>query len=229
MRYFVLVFMCLIIFQGNAQENDTKVKKLNVKIGYATFNYSDPSLSGENSFFNNGVTTTGTYNGYRNLSGMSFKLSYQLNTNVGLFADVTLTNKTSEHYVDHVLYKTNSDMNLIKLGFSGQVVGKDFPVKLNMGTGVALSIFSFYSGIAPDAGGGTNLEKEDNYPGLFFATEVTIPIYKFIHIFSRLDYIYIPVSSMDIEQAGGSDYYLSYYDLNLGGWQFSTGLSIDIF
>ncbi len=229
MRYFVLVFMCLIMFQSKAQENDTKVKKLNIKIGYATFNYSDPSLTGENSFFNSGGINTGTYNGYRNLSGASFKLSYQLNNNVGLFTDVTLTNKTSEHYADPTLYKTNSDMNLIKLGFSGQVVGKDFPVKLNMGTGFALSIFSFSSSIEPNTGGGTYLEKEDNYPGLFFATEVTIPIYKFIHIYSRLEYIYIPVSRMDMEHSGGNDYYVRYYDLNIGGWQFSTGLSIDIF
>ncbi|MBU8893895.1 MAG: hypothetical protein KOO66_14030 [Bacteroidales bacterium] len=212
-----------------AQDSESSIKKLNVKIGYATFNYSDPSLTGENSFFNSGGTNTGTYNGYRNLSGISFKLSYQLNNNVGLFADATLTNKTSEHYVDPAMYKTNADNNLIKLGFSGQVVGKDFPVKLNMGTGLVLSIFSFDSSTEPDTGEGTYLAKKDNYPGFFFATEVSIPIYKFIHIFSRLEYIYIPVSSMDIEHSGGTDYYISYYDLNLGGLQFSTGLGIDIF
>jgi hypothetical protein len=211
-----------------SQDSQKDIKNLNIKIGYANFNFSDPSIVGDNSFFNTGTTNNGSYDGFRGLNGISIKLSYYLNNNLGLLTDVTLTNKNVEHYVDPAVYKTNADMNIIRLGLTGRIIGKDYPVRLNLGTGLGLSIFSFYSSVTNGASG-TYLSGEDNYPGVFFNAELVIPIYKSIHFFSQFEYIYVPISNLTLEHDGGNEYYLSYYDANVGGTIIKLGLGIDLF
>jgi len=211
-----------------SQDSEKNIKNLNIKIGYASFNFSDPSIIGDNSFFNTGGTNTGSYNGYRGLNGISLKLSYYLNNNLGLFADVTLTNKSVEHYVDPAVYKTNADMNIIKLGLTGRIIGKEYPVRLNLGTGLGLSIFSLDYSVT-NGGTGTYLSGKNNFPGVFFNAELVIPIYKSLHFFSQFEYIYVPASELTLEHDGGSDYYSRYYDANVGGIIIKLGLGIDLF
>lgn len=212
-----------------AQVSEMPEKKFNIKVGYANFNFTDPSLVGDNSFFYQSGAGTGTYNAYRGLNGIYVKLSYYLNNNLGLFTDVALTYKGAEYYIDPIRYKTGSDMNFIKLGLTGQIIGNDFPIRLNVGTGLGLAMYSFDFSSVNDSGSGTYLAGKDSYPGFFLNAELTVPIYKFIHFFSQFEYIYVPVSELTLEHDGGSDYYLRYYDANVGGFMMKFGLGFDIF
>lgn len=225
----IMVFFFAIYGTLFAQETEMPIKKFNVKVGYANFNFTDPSLVGDNSFFYQSGTGTGSYNAYRGLNGIYVKLSYYLNNNLGLFTDVALTNKDAEYYVDPILYKTNSDMNFIKLGLTGQIIGQEYPIRLNIGTGLGLAMYSFDFNSTNDGGGGTYLAGKDNYPGFFVNAELAVPIYKFIHFFSQFEYIYVPVSELTMEHDGGEDYYFRYYDANVGGFMIKLGLGFDIF
>ena len=231
MKKLSLIVVLLFIANGIslAQNDKSSVKKFNVKVGYANFNFNDPSLVGENSFFFQSGTGTGTYNGFRDLSGLYVKLSYFLNPNLGLFTDVALTTKGAEYYIDPVTYKTSSDMNFIKLGLTGQIIGNEFPIRLNVGTGVGLAIYNLDFSSTNTSGTGTYLTGNGTDPGIFFNAELTIPIYKFIQVFSQFEYIYVPVSELTLEHDGGSDYYMRYYDANVGGFLIKFGLSFDIF
>lgn len=220
----VSIFLCSNLYSQNA---DYKVKSLNVKAGFSVFNFSDPSLLGQNSFFYTAGSGSGDYNGYRNFTGIFVKLSYYLNNNFGVFGDASINYSGKSYYVDPVSYKNNADMNFIKLGVTGQVIGNDYPVRVNTGVGVAIGVYDFYHEQS-SVGTGTYLGANGAEVGLCLNVELTVPIYKSIHFVSQLEYLYIPVSELTFENAGGSDYYQRYYDANLGGYNLKIGVSVDI-
>ena len=203
-----------------------KPDKFNLKVGINAFSFSDPMLSGLNTTFTVVDITTGSLSGYRYLGGPYFKASYYINSNLGFFTDMSFLYVENGTYTESTTYSSTAEVNLFKVGVTGQVTGDEFPIKINLGFGAGLCNSELYTSASSNVGsGGTYLLGDSNNPVLFINSEISIPIYKFIELFAQYEFSFVPTDSYRLYHDGGTEYYeMAYRTADLGGSHFKFGI-----
>ena len=112
-------------------------------------------------------------------------------------------------------------------GAMARVVGDAYPITLGLGFSAGIVLIEFYQNWSNTAGSQW-FKAEDFFPAFRYSAELTIPIVSIGRLSAGFQYVFVPVGDLTLEHDGGSDYYIAYYEPNLGGLVLRIGLVAEL-
>jgi hypothetical protein len=204
-------------------------KSVEIRVGFGAYTFSDALLSGSNySFINNQTgTVTGTLAGFGFLGGPYFNIRYYFNENLGISIDVCGSmSDLSDFYTSSMIYNNTIEVWSQKIGFTGQVVGNPFPVRLSATIGAGNSIIYMVREFKETEPGNTHiyLSGKSNALNAFIKFDLSVPLFHRLFMFGNYEYNIIPLSPFKLEEESGSDYSAIYGGGQFGGSHIRFGL-----
>ncbi len=197
--------------------------------GAGIFAFADPDFAGGLTEYTDLAGTVGTMGGFRNLYGPFAEMSWFLNQNLGILADVTHFTIENTTGIGDTTFSYSVNMTFIQAGAMARVVGDAYPVTLGLGFSAGFVLIEFYQRSVSDVPGESRYYvAEDFFPAFRYSAELTIPIVSVGRLSAGFQYVFVPVGNLTFEQDGGSDYYIEYKEPNLGGLILRVGLVAEL-
>ncbi len=206
-----------------------------IQVGASSYNFYDPSLYGEHVIIESNGAYIGTLSGFKDLAGVYVKSAFFFNENIGLSLDLAFHYGQNNNFIEnddsYKKYKTSADLNFQRIGFIGRFVGEEYPIKLSIGSGIGYGSFSAYYQIITNTSGvesQLDFDGEVSFPMVYFQTEIIIPIFKGLFLFSEYEYSIAWSDDFSLIHNNGSEYNeIKYKYPGLGGNSFRFGLGYE--
>jgi hypothetical protein len=202
-----------------------------IQAGVSQYNFYDSGLYGEQVTYQSNGIYSGTLSGFRDLAGLYVKGGYMFNENFGLSADLAFHYGSNGSFIQNessaTTYETSADLNFQRIGIVGRFVGQEYPIKLSINSGIGLGQLDAYYLIQTYTHR-VDYEGEVTFPMVFVQTELAIPIYKGLFLFTEYEYTVGWTEEFSLVHNNGSEYNeIVYRHPGLGGNNFRVGLGYE--
>jgi hypothetical protein len=215
----------------STENNSSKSNSFSIQAGIGQYNFYDSGLYGEQVTYQSNGVYSGVMSGFRDLYGLYVKGTYFFNENVGITADIAFQHGENGSYIQNatssVTYETSADLNFQRIGLSGRFIGEKYPIKLSFNSGVGRGVLDAYYLVSTNTSR-FDYEGKVSFPMVYFQTDLTIPVYKGLFIFSQYEYTVGWTKEFSLVHNNGGDYHEIYYRRpGLGGNNFRFGLGYE--
>jgi hypothetical protein len=196
---------------------------LAVRAGMAGYLFLDPSIAGGLVVTDDGGVVSVQSDGFKNAYGPFGHVAWYPNPNFGVAAGFSLITSDEDVTADSVTYRSTARLVVLQLAALSRIIGSHFPTTVAFGFTGGLALVNLSrseEGGAEDRYFGV----EDLLPAFGFTGELTIPLFSVVELFGGIEYLFVPFSTLEMVNDGGTPYSRIYNEGNLGGLMLRVGL-----
>jgi hypothetical protein len=227
-----------IALDNNGKSKNVVKPLFKMQVGYTHYKLTSPQLFGGRVSTQDEDIFGGSLEGFRELDGFEYEMSYFINKNISIDASygtfsgensLGIDNNNSNEY-----HSNKGEISYIKLGATGTITGKDYPVKLSFSTGAGnakiKAIFdnNYYFSDGSNSDYSRHYEGESHFILIYFQTQLSVPITNGIYLFTEYEYNIGISGELTMSDSSNNEYHeINYENPGFGGNLLKVGIGYE--